>query len=102
MSRTGMVSELRLSIGIYNRPGGTSRLIFKKGNVIYRIPVIESRTEVLSKFLDYKNYLKNNVLNHHYLLVILCPKKKIRVLEIGIKRKKAMLYVIFWTSRPNI
>jgi hypothetical protein len=82
-----------LMICIYRRPGKQASVVFRKSKVLYRITTVEYAPAVVSVFRSYEDALKKNEADPDFVFEILCPKKRHRIVEIGLSGQKAHLCV---------
>jgi hypothetical protein len=82
-----------LIISIYRRADKRASVVFRKNKVLYRITTAEYAQAVVRVFRGYEDDLKRNVADPDFVFEILCPRKRNRVVEIGLAGQKAHLYV---------
>ena len=82
-----------LQISIYRRPGDRASVVFRKYGLLYRITTIE-RARFFTQQLDsYESDLKKGRADSQFIMQISSPRKRNRVLEIGLKGDVVMLNV---------
>lgn len=82
-----------LTIGIYRRTGKRASVLFRRGKVLHRITTVEFAPAVVGAFREYADMLKRNETGADFVFEILCPRKRHRVVEIGLSGQKAHLCV---------
>jgi hypothetical protein len=80
-------------ICIYRRDGKRASVVFRKNKVLYRITTVEHAPAVVSVFRGYEDDVRRNVADPDFVFEILCPRKRNRVVEIGLTGQKANLCV---------
>ena len=82
-----------LIISIYRRPGKKASVVFRRNKVLYRITTVEDAPAVVKAFRSYEIDLKNKEAEPDFVFEIICPRKRHRVVEIGLRGEKAHLCV---------
>ncbi|MES2458569.1 MAG: hypothetical protein V4594_23650 [Bacteroidota bacterium] len=79
-----------LTIGIYRRSGRQASLVFRKGNqMIYRITAITDAPVLVNALRVYEHNLYKNLADPKFVVEVLCPRNRQRVLEISLLKGMA-------------
>lgn len=82
-----------LTLSVYRKKGNKAALVFRRNRMLYRITTIENARHIIKELNVYGSELLKQQATPKYILKMLCPGNRIRVLEIGLQSKNAYLNV---------